>query len=77
MRLQKTHPQRCFQSVPVLTCRLASLETSNMKLKSLNALSEHEFQTSAASFRQRTKTLQAMKRDLDSVFRRIRFMCQF
>ena len=45
---------------------------ANEKLSSLNNLSEKSFALHVADFRAYTQTLSNMKRDLDSVFRRIR-----
>ena len=51
-----------------------TLETANCKLSSLNDFSEDTFQDCAAEFRQHTKTLVDMKKQLDSIFRRIRHL---
>lgn len=51
---------------------LGTLEVANQKLSSLNAISEEKFQNLAGEFRHNTRTLAAMKKDLDSIFRRIR-----
>lgn len=48
------------------------MEISNEKLASLNEISERNFQAMSAEFRQHTLTLLAMKKQLDSCFRRIR-----
>lgn len=53
-------------------CRLKVLEVANEKLSSLNLISEQNFLDQAAEFRHNTRTLIAMKRELDSTFRRIR-----
>ena len=53
-------------------CSLGTLEVANQKLSSLNAISEEKFQNLAGEFRHNTRTLAAMKKDLDSIFRRIR-----
>ena len=54
------------------TNRLETLEIANEKLSGLNALSEGNFQRMSQEFRQNTQTLAGVKRELDSVFRRIR-----
>ncbi|CAI7998447.1 KxDL motif-containing protein 1 [Geodia barretti] len=51
---------------------LETLEVANEKLSHLNALSEKCFDLHVAEFRTYTQTLTSMKRELDSVFRRIR-----
>ena len=51
-----------------------TLETANCKLSSLNEFSEATFQNCAAEFRHHTKTLVDMKKQLDSIFRRIRHL---
>lgn len=48
------------------------LEVANWKLASLNDISETTFNNCAADFKHCTKTLQDMKKQLDSIFRRIR-----
>ena len=48
------------------------MEISNEKLASLNEISESNFLTMSAEFRQHTHTLLLMKKQLDSCFRRIR-----
>lgn len=52
--------------------RLSTMEISNEKLASLNTISEQNFAAMFQEFRQHTQTLVAMKRQLDSCFRRIR-----
>ena len=52
--------------------RLETLEVANEKLSSLNNLSEKSFALHAADLRTYTQTLCGMKKELDSVFRRIR-----
>ena len=52
--------------------RLETLEVANEKLSSLNTLSAKSYALHVANFRTYTQSLVAMKRDLDSVFRRIR-----
>ena len=56
------------------TYRLTSLEVANEKLSSLNKLSEGNYFRMSAELHQSTRTLVSMKRELDSVFRRIRFV---
>lgn len=51
-----------------------TLETANCKLCGLNDYSEEMFQNCVANFRQHTKTLVDMKKQLDSIFRRIRHL---
>ena len=53
---------------------LQVLEVCNWKLASLNEVSEDTFQRSVADFRQKTKMLSDMKKQLDSIFRRIRHL---
>lgn len=53
--------------------RLETLEVANEKLSSLNSLSEKSFALHAADFRSHTRTIANMKKELDSVFRRIRY----
>ena len=53
---------------------LQVLEITNWKLGSLNDVSEETFQRSVADFRQKTKMLGDMKKQLDSIFRRIRHL---
>ena len=53
--------------------RLETLEVANEKLSSLNNLSEKSFALHAADFRSYTRTVGNMKKELDSVFRRIRY----
>lgn len=48
------------------------MEISNEKLASLNDISERNFQDMSLEFRQQTQMLVAMKKQLDSCFRRIR-----
>ena len=48
------------------------LEVANWKLASLNEISETTFNKCATDFRHHTKMLQDMKKQLDSIFRRIR-----
>lgn len=52
--------------------RLGTLEIANEKLSNLNSLSEENYQRMSQEFRQNTRTLAEVKRELDSVFRRIR-----
>lgn len=59
----------CHVSLP----RLETLEVANEKLSSLNSLSEKSFALHAADFRSHTRTIANMKKELDSVFRRIRY----
>ena len=59
-------------SLPLSRVRLETLEVANEKLSNLNALSEKCFDLHVAEFRSYTQTLSGMKRELDSVFRRIR-----
>ena len=54
--------------------RLGTLEVANEKLASLNSISEQNFQIMSADFKDNTRTLMNMKKQLDSVFRRIRYM---
>lgn len=49
-----------------------ALELANWKLASLNEVSEATFQEHAPLFRQQVKSLHEMKKELDSIFRRIR-----
>ena len=56
----------------VVLFRLETLEVANEKLSSLNNFSEKCFGLHVAEFRTYTQTLTNMKKDLDSVFRRIR-----
>ena len=49
-----------------------ALEIANWKLASLNEVSEATFQEHAPLFRQHVRKLQEMKKELDSIFRRIR-----
>lgn len=56
----------------LLIARLETLEVANEKLSSLNNLSEKSFTLHAANLRTYTQTLGNMKKELDSVFRRIR-----
>ena len=51
---------------------LHTLELSNSKLSSLNDISEKTFERNVFEFRQNIKMLQDMKKQLDSIFRRIR-----
>ncbi|XP_011405386.1 PREDICTED: kxDL motif-containing protein 1-like [Amphimedon queenslandica] len=53
---------------------LQVLEITNWKLSSLNDVSEETFQKSVADFRQKTKMLGDLKKQLDSIFRRIRHL---
>ncbi len=48
------------------------MEVTNEKLASLNNISERNFQAMLAEFKHNTQTLLAMKKQLDSCFRRIR-----
>ncbi len=48
------------------------LELANWKLASVNEISETTFNNCAADFKQYTKMLLDMKKQLDSIFRRIR-----
>ena len=56
---------------------LLTLEVSNEKLTSLNNVSEARFRQLSGNFVQSTKRLADMKKELDTVFRRIRFERQF
>lgn len=56
---------------------LLSLEVSNEKLTSYNNVSEATFRRLSGVFVQNTKLLADMKKELDTVFRRIRFVMQF
>lgn len=49
-----------------------ALEVANWKLASFNEVSEATFQEHAPLFRQHVRSLQEMKKELDSIFRRIR-----
>lgn len=53
---------------------MQALELANWKLASLNDISESTFQNCAAEFRQTSKLLIDMKKQLDSIFRRIRHL---
>ena len=46
---------------------------TNTKLMGLNELSETNYQRVAGEFRQNARTLVAMKKELDSIFKRIRY----
>lgn len=56
----------------MFSSRLGTLEVANEKLSNLNSLSEENYQRMSQEFRQNTRTLAEVKRELDSVFRRIR-----
>ena len=56
----------------IFLARLSTMEISNEKLASLNNISEMNFHAMCVEFRQHTQTLAAMKRQLESCFRRIR-----
>ena len=49
-----------------------ALEIANWKLASLNEVSEATFQEHVPLFRQHVRSIQEMKKELDSIFRRIR-----
>lgn len=49
-----------------------ALELANWKLSCLNSVSESTYQEKAAEFRQYIRSLQEMKKQLDSIFRRVR-----
>lgn len=51
---------------------LRDFEIANSRLASLNEISENTFNNSVADFKQYTKSLHDMKKQLDSIFRRIR-----
>ena len=53
---------------------LDTLELSNSKLSSLNDISERTYEQSVVEFRHSIKMLQDMKKQLDSIFRRIRIL---
>ena len=53
---------------------LHTLELSNSKLSSLNDISERTYEQNVAEFRHSIKMLQDMKKQLDSIFRRIRIL---
>ncbi len=53
---------------------MKDLELANWKLASLNEISETTFNNCAADFKQYTKMLHDMKKQLDSIFRRIRIL---
>ena len=53
---------------------LHTLELSNSKLSSLNDISEKTFDQNVSELRQSIKMLQDMKKQLDSIFRRIRIL---
>ena len=50
------------------------MEVANEKLGSLNNISEGNYFKMSVELRQSTRTLVSMKRELDSVFRRIRLV---
>lgn len=66
------HFTSLFIDLELPTCRLASLEVANEKLGSVNKISEGNYFKMSVELRQSTRTLVNMKRELDSVFRRIR-----
>ena len=53
---------------------LHTMELANWKLSSLNDISESTFQSCSADFKHVSKRLVDMKKQLDSVFRRIRHL---
>ena len=53
---------------------LHTLELSNSKLASLNNISEKTYEKTVSQFRHNIKMLQDMKKQLDSIFRRIRVL---
>ena len=58
--------------IPLTRHRLSTLEVANEKISSLNQISERNYQSQAENFRQNIRMLGNMKKELDSVFRRIR-----
>lgn len=52
--------------------RLTTLEVANEKIASLNEISERNYLSQSEEFRQNIRMLGNMKKELDSVFRRIR-----
>ena len=49
------------------------MEIANEKISSLNEISERNYQSHAEEFRRNIRLLATMKKELDSVFRRIRY----
>ena len=62
--------------IPLTRHRLSTLEVANEKISSLNQISERNYQSQAENFRQNIRMLGNMKKELDSVFRRIRWLLQ-
>ena len=56
-------------------CRLGRFEKTNAKLESFNSLEAGRFGVAMEQFRSHTRVLTDMKKDLDAVFRRIRYVC--
>ncbi|XP_064390549.1 kxDL motif-containing protein 1-like isoform X2 [Halichondria panicea] len=52
--------------------RMSVFEVTNEKLASVNRISERSYFNTSVELRQTTKTLVTMKKELDSIFRRIR-----
>ena len=52
--------------------RLTTLEVANEKISSLNQISERNYFTQSEEFGRNIRLLGNMKKELDSVFRRIR-----
>lgn len=57
-----------------LFCRLSRFEKTNEMLINFNILSANRFAVTSAQFRQNTQLLYDMKKDLDSIFKRIRYL---
>lgn len=54
--------------------RLSRFEKTNEMLINFNILSANRFAVTSAQFRQNTQLLYDMKKDLDSIFKRIRYL---
>lgn len=53
--------------------RMSVFEVTNEKIASVNRISELNYRNTAVDLRQTTRSLATMKRELDSIFRRIRY----
>ena len=58
--------------IQIANYRLTVFEVANEKLASLNRISELNYFNMSVELRQTTRSLVAMKKELDSIFRRIR-----
>ncbi len=67
-----THQHNYLYARGIIHYRMSVFEVTNEKIASLNRISELNYFNTSVELRQTTKTLATMKKELDSIFRRIR-----